>query len=141
MAPRMESGAARSPTQTSTRSPNSERAFSSLRTRTRGRILRSNNCLTTRDPTSPVAPVIKYVISLLPGERVCRVNSPLGNKAKGKERFVYSHRAQRLTHEKSGGCRRNINESSHLRLHSGCETEGKGILRFAGGSPARSGLK
>src|ERR1700722_8097396 len=128
MAPRMESGAARSPTQPSTRSPNSERAFSALRTRTRGRILRSNNCLTTRDPTSPVAPVIKYVISLLPGERVCRVNSPLGNKAKGKEHFVYSHRAQRLSHEKLGGCRRNINESSHLRLHSRWETERKEIL-------------
>src|SRR5579864_3002894 len=123
MAPRMESGTARSPTQTSTRSPNSERAFSSLRTRTRRRVLRSNNCLTTRDPTSPVAPVIKYVISLLPGERVSRVNSPLGNKARGEERFVYSHRAQQLTHEKLKGYRGNINESSHLRLHSRCETE------------------
>src|SRR5260370_9661271 len=123
MAPRMDSGAARSPPQMSTRSPNSERAFSSLRTRTRGRLWRSNNCLTTRDPTSPVAPVITYVICLLPGERVCRVNSPLRNKVRGKERFVYSHRAQRLLHGNLEGCRRHIKETSHLRLHSRCETE------------------
>ena len=50
------------------------------------------------------------------------------NKASGKKRFVYSHRAQPLSHGKLEASRRNINESSHLRLHSRCETERQEII-------------
>ena|SRR6516165_7353114 len=84
----------------------SERAFSSLRTSTRGRIPRSNNCRTTRYPTSPVEPVIKYIIVLFSMVSASFRDLTYGNKARGKERSVYSHSACQVTHGKLEGCRR-----------------------------------
>src|SRR5262249_1596707 len=59
-----DSGSARLPTDTSTRSPKSDLAFCASRTNPRGRSPLWIKSSTTLDPMSPVAPVMRYFIVL-----------------------------------------------------------------------------